>query len=113
MIPRNLLSSIWAIVVMEPAGRGHRRVKEIDEITHDAGRVHEVITYDNVSKEYTPNTVTELVDKSIRLREVLERDVLTQDLGRGSCFYQGLLTMEYSRSMSCRGSFRNSFYRVI
>ncbi len=86
-IPRPLLSNIWCIVVMDNV-KGERRVRRIYEI--DRGlRFHEVL--DCTDRECNPSSVEELVEKSIRLQEVLGREVAEHELAQRVLMLQRLV----------------------
>ncbi len=84
-IPKNLLSSIWAIFVMD-AVNGHRHVKEVYEIDHRI-RIHRVI---NTGKIDEP-PIKIISENTIRLKEILEEDTIVSELASRTTFLQTLV----------------------
>ncbi len=75
-IPKNLLSNIWVIVVMENE-HGIRRVKTVYEVDRKI-RLHEIFRYGG--KKFIPNDPGIVAEKTIRLRNILDKDVLLNEL---------------------------------
>ncbi len=84
-IPKNLLSSIWSIIVLENV-QGHRRVKFVYEIDKKI-RIHEVFRRMPGGKGgYIPRDPVELVKKTIRLAELLDEETLVSELVERASF---------------------------
>lgn len=85
-IPKNLLSSIWTIVVMD-ADKGDRRVRSIYEVDEKI-RLHKII--DCNGDLCTPYSAMELTEKSIRLNRLLDRETISHELASRTVFLQKL-----------------------
>lgn len=91
-IPRNLLSSIWVIVSMEPTGaNSKRRVKEIHELSPDTKKLYMIGSYDQEKQAFTPDNVNEIVGKTVRLKHILDEDILLQELENKTIFLSKLV----------------------
>ncbi|RLG90807.1 MAG: secretion system protein E, partial [Thermoprotei archaeon] len=84
-IPKNLLSSIWSIIVLENV-QGHRRVKFVYEIDKKI-RIHEVFRrIPGGNSGYIPRDPVELAKKTIRLAELLDEETLVSELVERASF---------------------------
>ncbi len=91
-IPRNLLSSIWVIVVMDPGGSlGTRRVKAVYEIDEHAKSLNEIIRYDYSKSDYEPSNIKDLLERSVRLKKVLDKETLVYELENRVLFLSRLV----------------------
>jgi len=90
-IPRNLLDSIWTIVIMDPSGsRGFRRVKEIYEIVHGVRSLRKIACFKNGSFE--PESIEALVSNSIRLSSSLDQETAIDELSNRTIFLSQLVS---------------------
>lgn len=85
-IPKNLLSSIWTIVVMD-ADKGGRRVRSIYEVD-DKIRLHKIIECNG--NLCSPHSAKELAEKSIRLNRLLDTETISHELASRTAFLQKL-----------------------
>ncbi len=84
-IPKNLLSSIWSIIVLENV-QGHRKVKFVYEIDKKI-RIHEVFRrIPGGNSGYIPRDPVELAKKTIRLAELLDEETLVSELVERASF---------------------------
>ncbi len=90
-IPRNLLDSLWSIVVMDPCGSsGSRRVREVYEVLGGARSLRKVAWFNGSGFE--PTGIEEIVDSSVRLRDTLDRETLIDELSRRVLFLSQLVS---------------------
>ena len=90
-IPRNLLDSIWTIVVMDPGGSsGFRRVKDVYEIVHGARSLRKIAWFKNGSFE--PNSIEALINNSIRLPSSLDQETAIDELSNRTIFLSQLVS---------------------
>lgn len=91
-IPRSLLSSIWAIVSMDPGGSsGVRRIKEIYELSFDAKKIHPIVRYDVRENMYKPSEIPMIIKNTIRLKQILDRETLEEELENRTMFLSSLV----------------------
>ncbi len=91
-IPRNLLNNIWSIVVMNPYGAsGERRIDYVSEVV-DHSKVKKITWYDRGGGFFEPTSIEELVDNSVRLRKVLDRETLIAELSSRTLFLSKLVS---------------------
>lgn len=90
-IPRNLLDSIWTIVVMDPGGSsGFRRIKDVYEIARETRSLRRITWYENGSFE--PSSVEALVDNSVRLSLALDREIAIDEISNRTVFLSQLVS---------------------
>ncbi|WFO76293.1 type II/IV secretion system ATPase subunit [Desulfurococcaceae archaeon MEX13E-LK6-19] len=91
-IPRNLLSSIWTIVSMDPHGStGIRRIKEVHELSFDAKKLYPIMKYNINENTFTPSNISGIARNSIRLKHVLDKDTLEEELENRTLFLSKLV----------------------
>ncbi len=91
-IPRNLLNNIWCIVSMDPSGStGKRRVSCVSEFV-GGNKFKKIAWYDKRENCFTPSSIEDVVDNSVRLREVLDRETLVSELSNRTMFLSKLVS---------------------
>jgi len=107
-IPRKLLSNIWCIVIMEN-DRGVRRVKEVHEITGNAELIR-IFHYDGA---FMPKTPQEVVEKTKRLKNILEPEVLIEELASRMVFLDKLVARGVFTVEALASELSNYYYTVL
>jgi flagellar protein FlaI len=88
-IPKNMLSSIWCIVVVENIN-GFRRVRSVYEVD-DKIRLHELMRITG-NGLYEPRSVKEIVEKTIRLKNIMGYEELVEELSNRTIFLEKLVS---------------------
>jgi len=85
-IPRKMLSNIWCIVVMEN-DRGVRRVKAIYELTES---LEFKLLFKHDKEAFKPDNPREVVDRTERLKNILDHETLLNELIDRTVFLEKL-----------------------
>lgn len=88
-IPKNLLSNIWCIVIMENT-QGIRRIREIQEVDNRV-KLHSVFKMID-SDKFEPMDPESLVKNTIRLTKILDQEVLINELVSRTVFINKLVS---------------------
>ncbi|ABN70082.1 type II secretion system protein E [Staphylothermus marinus F1] len=109
-IPKNMLSSIWSIIVLENIN-GVRRVRSVYEITKNIKPVKIVGLKNNGL--YDPSDAKSLAEKSIRLQLLLDTDDLAYELASRASFLDKLVAKGIFALNTLGEELVNYYYRGI
>ncbi len=91
-IPKNLLNNIWTIVAMSNTGSlGERKVFEIVEITHKV-TIKSIMKYSDREHILEPTNIRDIVDRSVRLPQVIDEETLVDELTNRTIFLSKLVS---------------------
>jgi flagellar protein FlaI len=88
-IPKNMLSSIWCIVVVENIN-GFRRIRSVYEVDNKI-RLHELVRIVG-NGLYEPRSIKEIVERTIRLRTVMDYEELIEEFSNRTIFLEKLVS---------------------
>lgn len=109
-IPRKLLSNIWCIVIMEN-DRGNRRVKSIYEIDREL-RLHEIFKHEGNGR-FIPADPVKVVEKTKRLSNILDEDVLVEELVSRTSFLEKLVSKGVFSIDKLSVELNNYYYNMV
>ncbi len=88
-IPKNMLSSIWCIVVVENIN-GFRRVRSVYEVDNKI-RLNELIRIKG-NGLYEPRSIKEIAEKTVRLGNIIDYEELIGELSDRTVFLEKLVS---------------------